>query len=95
MNALILISALFFGGNEAYAHTARHVSKARPVHVQVNFHWIWVEGHMYHDRWVKGCWSRRSGNHPRAHQRDMHWVSGHYQGRGPSHRWVPGHWKRK
>jgi len=95
MTALILVGTLFLGGNEAHAHNARHNHRPPATQVQINFHWVWVNGHWSHGSWVKGHWSRRPGHHPRAHQHDMRWIPGHYEGRGPRRHWVPGHWKRK
>ena len=95
MTALILIGTLFLGGSEAYAHNARHHHRPPAAQVRINFHWVWVKGHMSHGSWVEGRWSRRPGPHPYAHRQDAHWIPGHYEGRGPRRHWVPGHWSRR
>ena len=95
MTALILIGTMFLGAPEAHAHAPRRHQRTTAAQVQINFHWAWVKGRWSQGTWVNGHWTRRPGPHPDAHQHDMRWIPGHYEGRGPRKHWVPGHWSRK
>ena len=95
MSALLLVGTLLFGINDAHVHHPNLKRKPPVAQVQINFHWIWVNGHWSHGHWVKGHWSRHPGPQPNAHRHDMRWIPGHYEGRGQHRRWVPGHWSRR
>ena len=89
---IILIPLLFMIGCTAHAHqNHRHHSPD----LRVNVHWVWVDGHFNHARWVRGHWSSRPGPNPHANKPNYVWVPGHYVGHGRNHHWVPGHWAKR
>jgi len=94
MTVLILIGVLFSSVNDAYAHKSKHTHHNQVAKAQTSFHWVLIKGHWAQGHWVKPRWTQQPGPRPYAYHHHMHWISGHYEGRGQNARWVPGHWAR-
>ena len=86
------IILMFSFVSPAFAHPNHRVNQA--TRVSVDFHWVWIDGHWSHNRYVKGHYVKRPGKHPRTHHSGWRWINGHYVGHGLHRQWVPGHWKR-